>query len=771
MQAILKITIRTLLKQKRQLILSLLSLSLSLAIVVLTSGYIASELSCDKHHANFERTYRLVNTTFNEVGLEDKLYDKLINNLPQVDKACRFFKAHSMLSIDEKVINIDNLVIVDSTFFEIFDYQIISGNVEHLLDAPNKIVLSQSLANKLFGNENPIGQEIKINMTATAVVSGMFIENNKSHFSSDAVISLFTQNLPWTGGNYFNDTESWVIKKFSFYITLKERTDTSIFNSQVNAQYVTPWEPEKPNLVLQPLSDIYWNKEIKDYSGHANTPLFFLIISVAVILILIAGINYVNISLSSLQSELKIVGIFKVHGAKNSGIAKYYSYRVFVILVISFILALMLAYAMLPYANELLNAKFSLLILTNMEYLLPFIGLLILVTILIGIYPVITFSRINPLNLFQRKMLGNLKLSNFSKILLVFQFIATIMLIISVIFIFKQLKFMKNTDYGFDMNYLIKQDFHYSIKDKSIIDSYSKELIENPNIYKVSHSTGIPLGIYSWSGQKVNGNKVEFLEMECDTGFINLFKLKILEGRNFLPSDENSCIISKKLSQDCGFKNPLNENIGNRKIIGVVDDMHAEPLHNKIKGLRICLLKDKPSNISIRINSKDLTRTLEFMKTRWERYFPNYPFNYYFYDEIIAEKYNKEQKLSKSISIIASMAMLLCCLGLLGLVFNMVENRTKEIGIRKINGAKTIQIIMMLNKDLLKWVAIAFIIACPIAWYAMNKWLENFAYKTELSWWIFALAGLLAFVVALLTVSWQSWRAAARNPVEALRYE
>ena len=318
--------IRILLVQKRQLILTLLSLSICLALVVITFAYTASELSCDKHHSNFERTYRIVNKTFNEVGIEDKFYDKLVSNFPQIDKVCRLFKAGVMLSFDKNVANIDNLVIVDSTFFKLFDYQILFGNKDHLLDAPNKIVISKSLAAILFGNENPVGKTIKINMLATAIVSGVFTDNTKSHITSDAIVSLYTQNLPYTGGNYFTDSGNWEIKKFSFYITLKEKTDKSIVTSQIKSQYITPWESEKPNLELQPLSNIYWNNEIKDYSNHANISLILLLLSITITVIIIAGINYINFSFSNFQYESKLVGIFKVNGAKSNGIAKYIYY-------------------------------------------------------------------------------------------------------------------------------------------------------------------------------------------------------------------------------------------------------------------------------------------------------------------------------------------------------------------------------------------------------------------------------------------------------------
>ena len=771
---LIKLIIRVLAKQKRLFAYLLISLSISIALIILTSGYLASEYSCDKYLGNYNKTYRIVNNSNNmdnSVAIDSKFYNDLISNFPSIDKVSRFYKASCMLSTDERNIGIKNLVIVDSNFFEIFDYQILKGNEKQLLNTPNKIVLSQSFAHKLFDNDNPVGKIIQINKEELATVTGVFADiTKKTHFNTDAVVSLYTKNLPSTGGTYWNNKGKWKIQNFSYYLTVNEFTDISSLEDKINTSYEAPWIGET-NLKLQPLSDIYWNNEIKDYSDHANLQLIFLLISVTFLIAIIASINYINLSLSNLKAESKIVGVFKVLGAIRKNMFRYYILSGSIIYGLSFILAILLAYIALPLFNQLLHTHIYLNILFYSKYLFPFIGFITFLFLVMGLYPSLLFSGINPINLFHGNIKGKIKLSSFSRSLVVFQFIIAIVLIASVLLIFKQINYMKNKNPGFDTSYLINQKINYSLTDDNLLNIYSQEILKNPNVLKLSASEGVPFDIHMWNGIEVNNNDVHFLSIDCDTGFLNILGLQIIEGRQLLSSDNNSCVITQKLVKDCGFEEPLKEKISGKQIIGIADNINCESLHNSAQGIMFKLLTKKTSNLTVKISSLNIPNTLAYMKKQWEMLFPDYPFEYNFYDELIAQEYEREQKLSKSISIIAGIAILLCCLGLLGMVLNIVENRNKEIGIRKVNGAKIIEVLGLLNKDFIIWLAIAFIVAFPVSRYFMTKWLQNFAYKTEISWWVFVLAGTITTLVSLITVSWQSWRAARRKPADALRYE
>lgn len=768
-----KLVIRALIRQKRFLIFSVISLSLCLSLVVLTSAYYSYEISSDKYQSNYHRIYRLVNTPKSQVRLDKNYYNTLVSNISGIDKACRVNVFGSMLSSENIVQGIHNLVIADSTFFDLFDYKLLLGAKQQLLDAPNKIVLSKSLSKKLFGEENPLGKPVKINMVTTAYVSGIVEDTHeKSHFETDAIVSLYTENLPWSGGNFTTQKGSWQVKLFSYYVLMNEKADTSSVAAQIKTTYNFPWYSFTPNIVLQPLSDIFTNNDLHDAGiNHLNKPLIWLLFSITLIVIIIAGINYINLSLSNLNAESKTVSILKVNGARRNNMFWYYALSGGLVILASFLLAFGLSSALLPYFNQLVGSNMNLHILTNITYMIPFIGVIALLFLVIGLYPAWLFSGISPISLFQGTVAGKMRLSSFSRILLVFQFSAAIALIASVLIIFKQISFMKNKNPGFETSYLIKQDIHYSVNNPQTIKTYAGELLKNPNILNVSLSDGIPLGIHSYSNQEINGNMVKYNNIDCDTAFFHVLNMQVIEGRSFLNSDRNACIITEKLAKECGFDDPLNEKIGNDQIVGLIRDFNSRSMRQEVEGVMFRPVGNYISNVTLRIDGTGIPQTVSTIEELWKTFFPEYPFNYQFYDDLIAQQYSKEQKLADSISIIAGLALFLCCLGLLGLVINMVENRVKEIGIRKVNGAKIAEVMTMLNKDFVKWVVIAFILATPISWYAMNKWLENFAYKTTPSWWIFALAGVLALGIALITVSWQSWRAASKNPVEALRYE
>ncbi len=774
MYNLIKLVIRALFRQKRFLFFSLVSLSLCLSLVVLTSAYYAYEISSDKYQSNYELIYRLVNTPKNQVRLDDQYYSTLTSSVSGVDKACRINVFGSMLTSNDIVQKIDNLVITDSTFFDLFDYTVLVGSKQHLLNAPNKIVLTKSLSEKLFGQEDPLGKPVKINMVTTAYVSGIVDDNHeKSHFKTDAIVSLYTENLPWTGGNFGNQNGTWKVKLFSYYLLLNEKADTASVAAQIKATYNFPWYSFTPNIELQPLSDIFPNNTFIDAGiSHLNKPLVWLLFSITLIVIIIAGINYINLSLSNLNTESKTVSILKVNGAHRNNMFRYYALSGGLVLVVSFFISIVMSVTLLPYFNRLIGSEIHLDILTEASYLIPFCGIIIILFLIIGLYPAWLFSGINPVSLFQGKIAGKIRLSSFSRLMLVFQFAAAIALIASVLMIFKQISYMKNKNPGFETNYLIKQDIHYSVKNPQTIKTYAGELLKNPNILKLSLSDGVPLGIHSYSNQEINGNQVKYNHIDCDTAFFNVLNMKLVEGSIFFDSDQsNVCIITEKLAKECGFVEPLNEKIGNNQVIGLIKDFNSSSMHQEISGVMFRPVGDYISNVTLLINGTNIPQTISSIEKSWKTFFPELPFNYLFYDDLIAQQYKKEQQLADSISIIAGLALFLCCLGLLGLVINMVENRVKEIGIRKVNGAKVSEILAMLNKDFVMWVLIAFSIASPVAWYLMHKWLENFAYKTTLSWWIFGLAGMLALGIALLTVSWQSWKAATRNPVEALRYE
>ena len=398
--------------------------------------------------------------------------------------------------------------------------------------------------------------------------------------------------------------------------------------------------------------------------------------------------------------------------------------------------------------------------------------LFFLTGIIAGIYPATVLSRTTPLkNLSKTKH----SIDNRKGLVLAFQFVITSALIMSLLVIHKQLEFVKHKDLGFDQEKILK--LHITGMPPQNRESFKNELSGFHGISAISSSTGSPMDLTGSTGGSfdVNGEQkqINSKQFSIDQDFIPMFNIMIVRGRNFIDSDNDhfTCLINEYLFNSLGWNNISDKKLFGDKVVGVVKDFNYENLYTDIGNL---IMKKEPGKYANHLNIKisgDIGSTMDFIKNTYKKFSPEIPISYQFYDDWIQRMYEREENQAKAINLFTVIAIIISCLGLIGLIEDATTKRIKEIGIRKVNGAKISEILTMLNKDFVKWVVIAFVIATPIAWYVMNKWLENFAYKTTLSWWIFALSGIMALGIALITVSWQSWKAATRNPVKALRYE
>jgi putative ABC transport system permease protein len=402
------------------------------------------------------------------------------------------------------------------------------------------------------------------------------------------------------------------------------------------------------------------------------------------------------------------------------------------------------------------------------------VGIYIMIGLITGIVPAMSASRFNPIELLQPQ--SRARPNGFRYVFTTIQFVVAIALMIGFVVIQKQIHFVKTKDLGFDSEYLLRVKPEGRLGNHA--SSIKDQLLDHSNILKVSLSGGSPFDIGGRASGTVtsNGREIRFEEisqLSVDKSFIETFKIPVIKGRNFKSSDKNACIINNKTYNKLGWKNLRNKTFIGRKVVGVISDIHYQDIHQSIGSLQLYFVSDFPYIyfMNIRVRGVNLRASLNHIKKVIKEFDPSARINYTFYDDIINRMLEKEEKQASAIRIFALIAFILSCLGLYGTAEFVSKHRVKEIGLRKVNGAKTKGILLLLNFDFIKWVAIAFVIAAPIAWYAMHRWLQNFAYKTDLSWWIFALAGVIALVIALLTVSWQSWRAARRNPVESLRYE
>src|ERR1035437_1223699 len=768
-----KLSYRSLISKKHNSIISVLGLGIGLATAMLTGAYIVNENSFDKFHKNYNRIYRLVNKTSNRATLDKEYAMSFFNNSPGIEKVCRMNIFPAMIGNETNPVDLDRLTIADSTFFQIFSFPLLTGSPMDVLNGPNKIVLTKSLAAKLFPNSSAVGKLVRIDMKEYCTVTGIMQDSPaNSSIQPEAVVSLYTKNMRWTGGNYWNNNGHFHIELFQYYILLRDTKDTLQTLKYIRNTYIEKWADKKPDLVLQSFSELYSTTGIEETENikHTNKKLLILLLSIGTVVLLLAIINTINILLSESYEEIKRICILKSTGAAKHHVVWQGLTTISMTLILSFILSLVIIDSTLPWFCMEVERQFSIKTFLSLPYLVFVTGIFILLILGIGLYPSLHFAKANPIDLFRKRGFNNFSFIGISRATLVFQFVTAIALMISVITIVKQTRFVRMHQLGYKSDYLLFVPVHYTFIKQTL--TLKQELLKNPSILKATASFGAPGNIYAESEGKINEKEMRYWEIRCDEDFFSTLDMKLKEGRFFLPSEKNrACIVNEKFYKEAGFKDLSTATCRDIPIVGVVEDFNTESLHNEIKPGAVFFSYEDLTCLSLRISSENVPKTLDYISKVWKSMCPEFTFNYYFYDDMIDQQYQQEKRLTTTIGVSSGIAIFISCLGLLSMIMFIVKRRTKEIGIRKINGARVSEVMLMLIIDFIKWVIIAYIISSPIAWYVMYKSLQNFAYKTEFSWWIFALAGVITLLIAILTVSWQTWRAATRNPVEALRYE
>ncbi|MCA1744120.1 MAG: ABC transporter permease, partial [Bacteroidales bacterium] len=763
-------------------------LSLGIATVLLIAVYVHNELSTDKFHANYENIYRFGATDFNGTAtMPGPLTDLVIEKIPDIEFISRIDFSHSwgmeLKSLEENLITKD-LIFADSTFFKIFTFQSLSGSIENALAAPNSIVITNSLSHQLFGKEDALGKKIllqnKEHLTVSAVIKDV-PANSSINFKGVIAIPALKKIQD---DDY---SKSWGNFNYETFCTLKSDDALSI-EAKVNEAFKEV-QPERTGTVfsLHPFRDIYFHNPYNDDSlKHGNyQTLLFLVISVFLISIL-AIINYINLSVANISGRLKSVGIRKISGAHKTHIFQQFFSEAFTIVFTSGLIGLLLAKGFLPELNLLTSPGISSEQLINFRVIaLIFISVTVLAAI-VSFIPFVITNNQNLQSVLKNQLQLNSQKPKLKYVFIAIQFVITIVLISVSISINKQIHYLATKDLGFD-----KQDATILLfLDEDPAQNFNllkNQLTHYPQIKAMSRSHSSPATIGMQWGNELTfqgeTKSVTFFTLPVTPGYLEMMGYRIKAGRFFndsVTTDRGGFILNETAVKEFGIEAaPMEAKIsgmGNDagRIIGVVEDFHFQSLRKPMQPLAFCFLPqwdDMCSLISIKASTENVLGVIEIVRSEFKQLFPEKPFEYYTINDLFADYYKKDNNLNKIIAVFSLLSIVIGCMGLLGIINITIVSKTKEIGIRKVNGARISEVLVMLNKDFIKWVAIAFVIATPVAWYAMNQWLQNFAYKTELSWWIFALSGLLALGIALLTVSWQSWKAAKRNPVEALRNE
>ncbi len=786
-----KLAFRNLIKQKRTTILNILGLACGFTTVLFLSTYVYRELTYDAFHKNvgriFKPEFEIVESKA-DIDLASNLSLKEIelfrNNVPGIETIT--FLNYSRWDWDNGAwieykgnrFNIERLAFSDKYFDEIFSFETHAGNLSNSLDEPGKLVLTKNIADKIFGIENPIGQEVLLNDKPTII--GAILENVPSS-SSIQINGL----VSYKSARYFfgNDITDWSNIPFIKIENNAASAQVSGIMSKALLASLPKEEIEKINPVfstkLIPIRELYFHKaKAYDPTKHGSKRTTYILLGIGIIILFLAIINYNNLLLVTSLKWKKDVGIQQILGASRNSVQKQLFMKGCIISVVAFCLAILIISISLPGFNQLINYPLQISDFTNSTSAIIAFGLLFFTVLFSGLIPSVLSGR--PILVAQIKGLqANQK--NYDgvwKTMVTFQLFISIALIISSLVITKQINYSLGKDLGLNVKNIVTIPTS-KLGDKK--NAYINTVTDHVQTISSCRSTSYINTFNIWGGKLkepgINEKSVDYNNIRVNDLFLQTLGLELVAGRDFRKdnlADERTMIVNETFVKNYDVTNPLEATIRGFPIIGVVKDFNFNSLHHPIEPV---VLWNTPKNVGLSSmhfsahTKADVKAYMDFLRAKWEKLSSGKPFEYEFIDDRLRTMYQKDIVLAKSIISFSAFAIFIACLGIFGLLSYIMEMKIKEIGIRKVNGAKVFEILKLVNYDLVKWITCAFIIACPIAYYAMNKWLENFAYKTTLSWWIFALAGVLALGIALLTVSWQSWRAATRNPVGALRYE
>jgi putative ABC transport system permease protein len=789
----LKTAFRNLLKYKIFTLINISGLTLGITAVLLIAMYVFNESNFEGMHKNGNRIYR-VNANFGAgdqpmkmAGVMPALGPAVKSNIPEVENFARFIPAGNVkINYDSKEFDESKFYYADPSIFDIFTFELLKGNIKKPFQNYNSIVITQSTAEKIFGKRNPLGQILHTSnqdFYVTAVAKDV-PANTQMQWDFLAPIECLKKNTP----NY----ETWARFGDCYtYLLLKENVSPLSLDRKINQILKDNAGPMASMIKLytQKLTDIYlYSDTVFDISPKGNVTFVYLLSAVAILILVIATFNFVNLSTVRSIQRSKEVGLKKVLGATRLSLVGQFLCESFLVTFVAVFISVGLYYFLNPMLSDFLDYKIDIPNL-NLFFYLSAAGIFIIVAFVSGIYPAFFLSKYKPVETLRGSGKSSPGKFSLRKVFVVFQFALSIVLISGTIAVLKQINYMKNADIGIDKSNIALLSFPASSDTEgNKYQLLKNKLLENPNIVGVNGVYTLP-GINSQEQQTISLTKTDeenrkmIRSIGVDFDFLPMMKAKILTGRNFsreYSTDSISAIIiNESAIKMLGLKNPVgttvyvprNGSAQEAKIIGVVKDFNIESLRKKVVPYCLYVNPQRFINIAVKIREAQTQPTLQYIKTTWAQVLPDMKFEYKFFEDSYSELYSDDEKLAELFTIFSVIAIIIACLGLLGLSSFTALMRTKEIGIRKVLGANILKIIFMLNKDYILWVGIAFVISVPAAFFIINYWLQNFAYRTEINWWIFILSGGVALVIALATVSFQAVKAAIANPVESLRYE
>ncbi len=806
LQSYVKIAWRNLVRNRAFSAINIVGLALGLATCLLIMLFVLDELSYDRYNDKANRMVRVVfhavmnGGEINEASVMPPVAQTLKADYPEVEEATRIRTVGSPgITVGDKSFRDDQLAYVDSNFLQVFTLPLIQGDAKTALIQPNTAVITQEMARKYFGNDNPLGKFVTIkSWNALFKVTGVM---NKipvnSHFHFDMLMSM--------AGVPDAKSPSWMTSSFYTYLVLTKGYNPKQLEvklPQMVSKYMGP-EIQKAfgmnmtqfrqkgndlGFLLQPLTDIHLHSNLTgEIAANGDVQYVYIFGAIALFMLLIACINFMNLSTAGASKRAKEVGIRKVMGSVRQSLANQFLIESLLLTMIALVLALGIVYLALPFFNELAGKTLT-LNLGESVWLLPSLVLLgVLVSVLAGSYPAFFLSSFKPIAVLKgTKFTGDRKSIGLRSGLVVVQFSISIILMIGTTVVYRQLSYIQNKKLGYSKEQVLVLPDTWQLAGKEEV--FRNQIMQDPRVVRVSMSGYLPAGP-SYNNNYMmypESNPTQFvkgLRYDVDYEYIPTLGMQMAAGRNFAKeygTDSSGVILNETAVRTLGWHgNAIGKTIGHSendglkktyRVIGVVKDFHFRSLHESISPLVMILGRNNGTMI-VKAKTKDVSGLLASLENQWKRLATDAPFTYSFLDKRFNDTYLAEQKTGRILGLFAGLTIFVACLGLFGLATFTAEQRTKEIGVRKVLGASVASIVGLLSKDFLKLVLIAILLAVPVAWYVMDKWLQSFAYKIDMAWWVFALAGVLAVGIALVTVSFQSVKAALMNPVKSLKTE
>ena len=804
-----KIAWRNLVKGKFISFINLFGLTMGLTCCLLIVAYITVELSYDKFNEQADRIYR-INRSFNTANGVDILHLSAVappiapllkNDFPDIEKMTRLLSSgNTSIKYGDKLINEQNIYFADENLFDFFSVPVIKGNPKTALAEPFSIMMTEETAKKYFGNEDPMEKLLRIDGQFMGKVNGIFKQfPSNAHFHPEILFSFNTLKDTNVYGARRLET-NWGNNSFYTYLMFPKNYSVEKISAQLPA-FLDKHVPSqnvmngtKPSsqtkLSLQKLTDIHlYSHKDDEIEANGDIKRVYIFSIIALFILLIACINYMNLSTARSVLRAKEIGIRKAIGAERKEIIWQFLSESILVSWCALIIALFSTWALMPYLNKLSGQKLSMGSLLQWHILVPILLLPFVIGFISGIYPALFMSSFQPVKVLKGILKVGSASVSFRKALVVAQFSISIILIIATVVVFRQLSYMQKASLGYDREQVVNIPYTTALTPQ--YEAFRNELLQNSSIKNLTRSSRIPtgrlldaMGTSIAVGDSMQPLSVDLKYLTVDHDFMPTYGIGIKAGRNFsrnFSTDSTNYIINEAAARVLGFKTDADA-IGKDiqygglkgKIIGICNDFHFESMHQKIIPLLMAMPSPRAGGynvLSLKLSNNNINSVIQAIENTWYKFLPEAPFTFTFLDERYEQLYEAEQKQGTLFTLFAFIAIFIACLGLFGLSAFSITQRIKEIGIRKVLGASVANIVGLLSKDFLKLVGIAALIAFPVAWYVMHNWLEDFAYRTNIAWWIFVVAGIIASAIAIFTISFHAIKAAVANPVKSLRTE